>query len=872
MVAYVLANNATFRDIGNASIWGVTTARAGGDTVDTNGFNFTIDQDTRYGLSGGTGLSLGSVTINATKGGSFNIDATKVWMIPFTGGSGTLTLGTQITIGGITCNTIGIITALTAAPATTGASGWLKVTNASGTPGTISSGTYAGLTLTANGAAIRGYIEIVGDESATVNANRLGSVNITGEWFEVGTTSGSSATTYQLPTHGMLQHYSGVWVETGTGTGVYEIYPCAGSLTAASSTATDIRGKCCWISTGGVLRFGSDGTNTVGYVVPSGRKIRIPNILLRVCTTAARTANVLPNATLATRYDFTTTGGGVVNMSKVDSAWYLSFAQAYSVSLNNVGTLTQISATEISQPITWTKVCVGQEAANTQTALILGLNFSGGYLTDCVFTRSALATAVYVATVTDCEDFTFTNCRTESRLVKANAGAGSWLNTRAVNCNWVGTQITGAKAIHVACTNVTWTNTHYNDVITGVTATTAAQNNSVWELATANSSDMKFDGLDFNNIVNTAPYISVLAVSVAGCNNVKLRNIGTYAAPLALGTATVFTGSVLNVIAGAALSDLKVQRVYCANTRLNGIYYVSATSPDNSSTRWTFENVFTDYADSADLNNVLNMTRKGIGGTPAVTSAVSIYGTHFFDCHTSTTAGRFAIIMNESTSATVSQVTLTGGAAFTSAGGLYMPTIGQTATFETPEYLIGHTGFSATAGTMAGGTVGNYRFEYSIDKNDGSGWSAMTASSYTAATLATAMSAITGIDASKGWKLRLKITTATTNTTAITSFYILTTSTTTSQAYQYPLDKNTVTFTGLPTGTDIFVLSAGTNVLLAQIDANAATSWGYVYSGAQSVDVGFVKPGYVPYYIRNLSLTTTDSSLPVSLVMDRNYA
>ena len=45
MVAYVLTGNATFRDIGNASIWGVATARAGGDTVDVAGFKLTIDQD-----------------------------------------------------------------------------------------------------------------------------------------------------------------------------------------------------------------------------------------------------------------------------------------------------------------------------------------------------------------------------------------------------------------------------------------------------------------------------------------------------------------------------------------------------------------------------------------------------------------------------------------------------------------------------------------------------------------------------------------------------------------------------------------------------------------------------------------------------------
>jgi len=867
--AYTMTGSGTLRDIGTAAIFGVATARTGGDTFALSGFTLTIDQDTNYGLSGnnaaaGTATSIGNITVSATLGGTLNIDATKVWMIPFTGGSGTLTAGTQITIGGVTCNTIGLYSALNVAPVLTGvAAGWLKVTNVSGTPGTISSGTYAGYTITANGAAVRGFIEVRGDDASTITANRLGTVNILGDWFDVGTTSGSSATTYQLPTNGTLCYMGAVWVETGTGTGVYEAIPCAGSLTAASSTATDIRGKCCWITTGGLLRFGSDGTNTVGYVIPAGRKIRIPNVLLTTCTAAARNAVVIPSSTLATRMDFTTTGGGVVNMSVVSCNWYLSIAQAYSFSASYVATLSSISLTEIAQPMTISHLAVGQEAATSNTAFILGLCYAGGTFSNCVFTRAALATAVYIATVTDCSDFTFSNCRNETRLVKGNVGAGSWYITRAVNCAWSGQQNTGAKAIHVGCDSVTWTNTHYNDKIVGVTATTAGENNSVWELVTAASYRMKFDGLDFNAIVNTAPYISLLSIGVAGCSDIKLRNIGTYAAPLALGTATVFTGAVILGLTGGALNGFKMQRVYVANTRLNGLYYGSATVPDNSSINWTLENCFSDYADAADLGVILNLKRKGIGGVPSVAASASIYGTHFLDCHTSTTAGRIAILMNEPTASTTSQVTLTNGANFTSAGGLYMPVIGMTATFETPEYVIGHTGFSATAGTMAGGTVGNYRFEYSIDKNDGNGYSAMTASAYTAAALATAMNATTGINAANGFKLRLKISTTTTNATAITSFYILTTSTTTSQAYQYPLDTASVSVSGLVTGSRVKAtkVSDGT-VLFNGAESSGSVSFQTEYIGAVNIEAR--KASGSPFYIPWVTQVTTISGSTVS--------
>ena len=82
----------------------------------------------------------------------------------------------------------------------------------------------------------------------------------------------------------------------------------------------------------------------------------------------------------------------------------------------------------------------------------------------------------------------------------------------------------------------------------------------------------------------------------------------------------------------------------------------------------------------------------------------------------------------------------------------------------------------------------------------------------------------------------------------------------------------TVTFTGLPTGTDIVILTAGTNTVLQQVDANAGTSYAWGYSGTPTVDVGFIKPGYQVQYVRALALGVSNSSLPISLAVDRNYA
>jgi hypothetical protein len=67
------------------------------------------------------------------------------------------------------------------------------------------------------------------------------------------------------------------------------------------------------------------------------------------------------------------------------------------------------------------------------------------------------------------------------------------------------------------------------------------------------------------------------------------------------------------------------------------------------------------------------------------------------------------------------------------------------------------------------------------------------------------------------------------------------------------------------------VLTAGTSTVLAQADALAGTTFSYQYEGTPIIDVGFIKGGYVPYYFRNLAMTSVDSTLPVSLTADRNY-
>ena len=584
----------------------------------------------------------------------------------------------------------------------------------------------------------------------------------------------------------------------------------------------------------------------------------IGNIFLENCTVALRTANVIPNPVVATRYDFTTTGGGVVVIDRCNMGWYLSCSQAFSVGITNSGFVDAVFLSEIASPMNFTKVGVGNKATTALlvSPLTMTFCFAGGTFTDCTWARvSHAAAGAHTNQYTDVSGFTFVRDTIRANTIRANATAYAINGTRMNNCNWTNPVIIQGAISLTTCDNVNTTNVVYIDAVSGTTQSTNGM--SVW-LPTGNTTNCTFSGLTFP-VTDNQPFVSLLAAS-SGCANIKLRNIATRVAPLNLGTVNN-TGLIYSLV--SACFDIKIQRIYALSTR-TGI-----SSTDNSSKGVTEENVFGDYADAVDVMSAINMVRKGSGGVGALTAQIAVYGTHWFDCFTSATAGRLGLFMNESTSNTTAQAVVSAGAAFTSAGGLFMSTVGRTAVFETPNYVIGHTAFANAALIMAGGVAGNYTYRYQIDKNDGLGYSVFTAG-LTAITLGTSLSAQI-LNFTLGFKLRLEIVTSTANTAVITSVYLTTVSSTAAQDVQYPLDATTITFSGLPTGCDIVILTAGTTTILTSVDANPSTSFSYTYAGTPTIDIGFIKTGIVPQYIRGLLLTNSNSSIPVSLTPDRNF-
>jgi hypothetical protein len=614
-------------------------------------------------------------------------------------------------------------------------------------------------------------------------------------------------------------------------------------------------------TTGGI-RIGNDGTNGVFYLPPTGCKVRIPATILTNCTRAVGGSGprVLPNATIATRQELVTTGAGYFDLRNLVCQWYMNFSQPFYVKYLNCAVSDSMILSEVASPLNVDNCIVGVTQAQLNLALNVSSCFAGGTIQNSNFWRYSLATTgSYATSLNYVTGVTFSGNVFASATLRASTTSGAITSTQAVNCTFTNHTNIGGRGLFVGAQGCKFNSpTYYDHTLT--TTTSATNPHYALELTTGGNGNT-VSGFALP-LPNNGPYNGL--VSVAACYNSLIKEIGASTiAPLVM-TNTV-TG--LGVNGGGNNDGITIKRMFLSGTRTGPYAFV------NSDNNILIENCMGDYADTTVMAG-LNALQKNVGMTSATTGQVSVYGTHWITRFTSTTAGFAEVLCNEPTSASAAQCWASGGAPqFNSSGSVLLTKVGDQVTWEMPFFATGHTAFTNGAPTItgtnvtysAGSTWGNHTLEFQVDVGSGYGgtWLALNAAALIANTF----------NSTTGFKLKIRATCAiAAATNVLTNMRVATTTTSADQQTKlYPLSVNTITFTGLPVGSDVVVLTAGTTTILASVDAIAGTTWAYTYSGAQSVDVGFIKPGYVPLYIRNLSLTATDSSLPVSLTADRNY-
>lgn len=608
----------------------------------------------------------------------------------------------------------------------------------------------------------------------------------------------------------------------------------------------------------------------LGFVPPAGCKVRIPNVLARSCATASRATNSVPNTTWTTRPEFITTTAGAIDLEFFCGHWRTNFTNAYTVRAYNCAMTEQLNLSTVAGALDINNVVIGgyHWHSNNNATLEVSACLGGGTIKDVLAVRHASNSSYYHAfRVSYCYGLTIDGVTWGYSTYGAGAEPGLTVSYSS-SCTIKNTRSINGELRLIACQNSRVENHDHNNNLIGQTS---SANSRTCVSIDPGCYNVTVDGVTFghNGVVpNTHTYNQ--AIYIRGSDTIKVRNVGTPANPLPMGTwERTVHGLGYFFQSGGSITNIKFQRCYVVGSRTRDAIYTI-----NTDSGIVLENVGIKEPNAWVYNNVryftptmaaVNADVKGLSSDPALYGFSSVYGSHFQSLFSGKTVGYVSLCMNEPTTKTAGYFTMVSGTAkFNSAGGILMATIGNQAVWETKDWIIGHTGFQNVGPTMLGGTIGNYTLEYQIDTGSGySAWKTLNGTNLSGETISPAT----------GFKLKIRITTTTTNTTAITYLNLATTTTPAAQVDNlYPLDVNSLTITGLPTGCDAFVLSAGTNTVLDQRDSIGATSYTYTYSGAQNVDVGIIKPGYIPYYIRNLSLTAADSSIPVALTPDRNYA
>ncbi len=671
----------------------------------------------------------------------------------------------------------------------------------------------------------------------------------------------------------------------------------------------------------------------VGYVAPSGCRTWIPSNIVNECATATRATNTIPNVTIASRPEWTTTSAGAIDLEYVyGCSGYFNCTQAYSVRLRDCWLFDAILIAECATALDVDGMYMGMSSGLDVVPISINNNYAGGTIKNVVAHRGntpgttdhCLSVSYNIGTVfdsvsgaivqyarssglfslTNCTDITIQNCNSRNTRLDLTGCPGATITDfdYCERINGKGLAVLGSVGFNANC---------HNSVVDGVT-----------------------HGIGFT-IDNCHPLYYAYAL---GCNNVKVRNIRSLASPVNKpGWAPNLTTPSYIFQSGGSNNGVKIQRCYVEAVKI--AWFLSSNSDKNMTYEscyggmyvWSTRVIFA--AAHAELNGKI----KGCQEVDSVTGQASVYGTHFRDGFRGTDYGQYVLACNEPTADTIAQFEdVVGTAKFNSLGGVIVLTVGNQCIFSDVDMRQGHDGFEKAEVIMSGGTITNYNLHYQIDTGSGfSDWKNLyyqrTGASGTSGAYTFTVTDATGVaigdycwgtglstvgantknaiiprvtnvvgntvtvdrantatvsgtirfnhlpdetlNPAVGFKCKVRITTLATATAAITFLQMKTLTSYASQALvAYPLDVITLSVTGLQAGSDVVVLAAGTETVLDSVEDYAGTTWNYVYETAQAVDISIYKRGYFPHAtIRNYTLESSDSSIPVVQVNDPSF-
>lgn len=636
-------------------------------------------------------------------------------------------------------------------------------------------------TTTASAADTVGTLEILSVYGFPSANTRQGSITGRGVWFELGSSNGNASQTFTHFSENAVD-IGVVWVETGSGTGVYKPWTGFGTgqtLAGSSALAGELGNVFQYDNTTQTITFGDA---TTGNIPINGAKIRVPNVLMLTGTTASSPAATDPN--YAQRASFQLNGSLAIDLEIMDmSGMETTLWGCFSLRLIETAFCGSLQLVECgSKPIVY-DCGTGCHSSENLLAFDLKDTAAGGDIQRCSFTTKT-SRAGYVetstnATIIDSTFYAHTPTGNSNGLQAAKSP-----NTTFINCVAYG---------------------YYGILITTDSPNAVVTNCRAGQVSTASTACLYISssGLRVTNFGLPVGLATAAAgASLIRCEDapdLEIKGIGTPAAPLdCLGMfyPVLFTGAgAKSVVTDVSVINYAIRVITAQSAGADfRVYNIQGDGTHDLQVYGQNVEIYS-YRDGDANFGSAGSIRAGL---------TNVYDSAYTTSFQSDTEGTVSLICTEKAlNPSLYEITA-GTPAFDSRGAAIFEQ-GDQIVWTWPRKILGYTGFQNVApalyytNNLQGNLVTEFLVEYDIDI--GAGFSNV----WTTATGANLAALTVSPTAGFGFKVRLTKTGTGTGTTNqnVNLLAIRTVTNATAQLEQYNATETVVQILApnLPDGT-----------------------------------------------------------------------
>jgi len=680
---------------------------------------------------------------------------------------------------------------------------------------------------------------------------RLGEFKITGKYYELGVSDGTANQTFNLPFASLISHCE---VETGVGTGVYEVWGNLLDLdfSEVGGNSMGVMGYACKQTEGSSSLLFGDGIN--GSIPPNGAKIRIYNLI--VASTDPNIPGVQSiQGNESDRYEMEAPGGTFDFFNVYISYTYLDLLFSYALPINDTGIIGEARITGVILPLSFNKVVFAGlgslvEDIQISTCVLdwvdcvkfgkfeLSLQSTSGVITGgryVVVDRLIQVWDVhYVIRFQFCQNFTV-----DSSYI---LGHGFYLGS--------------SSDIYI-------NNIFFSDSVNGVYISESQTRGGSF-LYIESSANISVGNL---RVLPYSTFGRVSLVQAIRIRGLELKNWGSFSAPLDFLSqpAKFFETPYFQGI----WEDISIKEVFCENTFLNLSQFALVVSPVQNFIEIENLRIGYDFELPVFGNNqiIKGGQGKAVFDNGGIPTNFELNGTHFYDIFDSDTTGAIGILFTEKSDAGLSQSAFVAIPAnpenpivFNGAGRVYLRQVGDSITYNRSYFVLGYSGFSGHSISSSG----SFTIEYDLDTGNGFSGIWKDISNIINET----------VSPTEGFKDKIRFTANSSNSNNYLRGFFLNGITTLAQqeaAVYLDVTQATLTITNLIIGSEVRIYDVNNNELTGT-ESLTNSSFEYIYNWTADFNVDLVvfKTDYIPIRI-TLTLTEAGLTVPIQQRFDRVY-